>query len=48
MTRAGVEYNHFKGLVFEWLRHVGYAREVHGVAVERFGPAPMGPAAAPG
>jgi nicotinamidase-related amidase len=47
MTHAGVEHNHFKGLVFELLRHVGYAREVYGVAVERFGPAPMGPAAAP-
>jgi hypothetical protein len=41
MTRAGVEYNHFKGLVFEWLRTIDYAREVYGVAVDRFGPFPV-------
>jgi nicotinamidase-related amidase len=41
MTHAGVEYNHFKGLIFEWLPTVSYARETFGVAVERFGPFPL-------
>jgi nicotinamidase-related amidase len=41
MTHAGVEYNHFKGLVFEWLRTIDYAREAYGVAVDRFGPSPV-------
>jgi nicotinamidase-related amidase len=41
MTQAGVEYKHVKGLVFEWLRDAGYAREVWGLAVERFGPFPV-------
>ena len=40
MTSAGVEYNHFKGLIFEWLRTVSYASEIFDVAVERFGPFP--------
>lgn len=41
MTHAGVEHNHFKGLVFEWLHTVSYALETFGVAVERFGPFPL-------
>lgn len=41
MTHAGVEYNHFKGLVFEWLHTVAYATETFDVAVERFGPFPL-------
>ena len=28
MTAAGVEPNHCKGVIFEWLREVGYAIEV--------------------
>jgi hypothetical protein len=41
MTDAGVEYNHFKGLVFEWLRTIDYAREMYGAAVQRFGAFPV-------
>ena len=36
-----VEYNRVKGLVFEWLRDVAYAREVYARAVERFGSFPV-------
>ena len=41
MIHAGVEYSHFKGLVFEWLRTIDYAREVCGAAVERLGTFPV-------
>jgi nicotinamidase-related amidase len=41
MTHAGVEYNHFKGLVFEWLHTVEYATHTLDIAVERFGPFPL-------
>jgi nicotinamidase-related amidase len=41
MTNAGVEYNHLKGLVFEWLHTVDYAIETFDAAVERFGPFPL-------
>jgi hypothetical protein len=37
---AGVEYNHFNGLVFEWLQTVAYAIETFEAAVARFGPFP--------
>jgi nicotinamidase-related amidase len=37
MTQAGVEINHGKGLVLEWLRTVDFGRQVWGLAVQRFG-----------
>ena len=40
MTQAGVERNHMKGLVFEWLRTVSYAREMFDTALDRLGPYP--------
>jgi nicotinamidase-related amidase len=40
MTQAGVERNHLKGLVFEWLRTVAYAREMFDTALDRLGPYP--------
>ena len=40
MTQAGVEYNHLKGLVFEWLHTVAYAEEMLARAIERLGPFP--------
>jgi nicotinamidase-related amidase len=40
MLRAGVEYNHLKGLAYEWLRVVDYAEETFATAIERFGPFP--------
>ncbi len=41
MTHAGVEPNHFKGLVFEWLRTVEYGRDIFGAAVGKFGIFPL-------
>ena len=39
--QAGVEYNHVKGVMFEWLCTVSYGSEIFAVAVEPFGPFPV-------
>jgi nicotinamidase-related amidase len=41
MAIAGVELNHCKGLIFEWLREVEEAREKWDAATKAFGPAPF-------
>ena len=40
VIQAGVERNHMKGLVFEWLGTVSYAREMFDTALDRLGPYP--------
>jgi nicotinamidase-related amidase len=41
LEQAGVEVNHTKGLIFEWLQNVDEAREKWDAATEAFGPAPF-------
>jgi nicotinamidase-related amidase len=41
MAQAGVEINHCKGLIFEWLRTVDEAAEKWRAAIEAFGRAPF-------
>ncbi|MEA2274933.1 MAG: hypothetical protein QOI98_3641 [Solirubrobacteraceae bacterium] len=41
MAQVGVERNHCKGLIFEWLRTVDEAMEKWGAATKAFGPAPF-------
>jgi nicotinamidase-related amidase len=37
MTHAGIEPNHFKGVIFEWLETIERAEQYYGAAVEKLG-----------